>query len=89
MGACGRRRARAVTTDDDRARDAAAATLPGAAAHDRTSDECLRLRAWIIGAICGIVYRSTANRRPGAPRLGWPCGDDYMLADTIKTEDLR
>jgi hypothetical protein len=30
--------------------------------------------AWIIGALCGIVYRSTANRRPGAPRLGWPGG---------------
>ena len=30
--------------------------------------------AWIIGALCGIVYHSTANRRPGAPRLGWPGG---------------
>ena len=32
------------------------------------------LRAWIIVKICGIVYHSTANRRPGAPRLGWPGG---------------
>ena len=34
----------------------------------------LSLRAWIIEQICGIVYRSTANRRPGAPRSGWPGG---------------
>jgi hypothetical protein len=29
---------------------------------------------WKFEAICGIVYRSTANRRPGAPRSGWPGG---------------
>ena len=28
----------------------------------------------MIVSFCGIVYHSTANRRPGAPRLGWPGG---------------
>ena len=32
------------------------------------------MRAWNVGQLCGIVYHSTANRRPGAPRLGWPGG---------------
>ena len=48
-------------------------TVPSHAwASARTS--MLNVRAWMIGAICGIVYHSTANRRPGAPRLGWPGG---------------
>jgi hypothetical protein len=45
-----------------------------AAAAARTLASMSSLRAWKIGALCGIVYRSTANRRPGAPRLGWPGG---------------
>jgi hypothetical protein len=33
------------------------------------------MRAWNkVAQLCGIVYHSTANRRPGAPRLGWPGG---------------
>ena len=48
--------------------DAAAAAAPS----PRTS--VLSLRAWMIVSFCGIVYHSTANRRPGAPRLGWPGG---------------
>ena len=31
-------------------------------------------RAWMIGALTGACSHSTANRRPGAPRLGWPGG---------------
>ena len=39
-----------------------------------TADASWLHRAWMIVKICGIVYHSTANRRPGAPRLGWPGG---------------
>ena len=34
----------------------------------------LSLRAWMVGALTGACSHSTANRRPGAPRLGWPGG---------------
>lgn len=42
------------------------------AARHRTSES--GMRAWKGGPPDGIVYHSTANRRPGAPRLGWPGG---------------
>ena len=40
----------------------------------RTSIMSSGMRAWKVAQLCGIVYHSTANRRPRAPRLGWPGG---------------
>jgi hypothetical protein len=42
------------------------------------------LRAWKFGAICGIVYRSTANRaRPEAPRA--PREAPRLLNDRVQS----
>ena len=47
---------------------------PTRAPRARARTSMLNVRAWIIRALTGACSHSTANRRPGAPRLGWPGG---------------